>query len=179
MQPLSLNIPAIETERLILRAPGEADFEAEAEFYASDASRFVGGPKRPDETWRSLAGMIGHWVMRGYGFWGVDDKESGTYLGHVGLWNPHGWPEPEIGWALMSHATGRGYATEAARAARAHAYDVLGWPTAISLIDPDNAASQAVARRLGAAYEDRFVHPQFGTMEIWRHPAPDLRKDAV
>ncbi len=169
---LAMAIPTLETERLIMRAPCEADFEAEAEFFASDASKFVGGPKRPDETWRAVAMLLGHWAMRGYGFWGVEEKNTGTYVGHVGLWNPHGWPEPEIGWTLMNHATGKGYATEAALAARAHAYDVLGWETAISLIDPDNLGSKAVAERLGAQFEYMFEHPAFGAMQVWRHSAP-------
>ncbi|WP_170476796.1 GNAT family N-acetyltransferase [Ruegeria arenilitoris] len=166
------SIPTVETERLIMRAPCEADFEAEAEFFNSEQSKFVGGPKRPDETWRSIAMLLGHWAMRGYGFWGVEEKNSGAYVGRVGLWYPHSWPEPEIGWTLMNHATGKGYATEAAIAARAHAYDVLGWATAISLIDPDNMASKAVAERLGAQFEYTYEHPAFGTMHVWRHPAP-------
>ncbi|WP_170419088.1 GNAT family N-acetyltransferase [Ruegeria atlantica] len=169
---LSMAIPTLETERLIMRAPCEADFAAEAEFFASDASRFVGGPLRPDETWRSLAMLLGHWAMRGFGFWGVEEKATGSYVGHVGLWFPHSWPEPEIGWTLMNHATGKGYATEAAMAARAHAYDVLGWETAISLIDPDNLGSKAVAERLGAQFDYIYEHPGFGTMQVWRHPAP-------
>lgn len=170
--PLSLDIPRLETERLILRAPCEADAEKEFGFWASDAARFVGGPMRPDEVWRSVGGVLGHWVMRGYGFWAVDLKETGAYLGRVGLWNPLGWPEPEIGWTLMPEAWGNGYATEAALASRAHAYDVLGWETAISLIDPENAASKAVARRLGARFDYPFDHPKFGPSEIWRHLAP-------
>ncbi len=169
---LALSIPKLETERLVLRAPCEADLEAEAEFFASDASRFVGGPKRPDETWRSIAMLLGHWVMRGFGFWGVEEKNTGAYVGHVGLWFPHSWPEPEIGWTLMNHATGKGFATEAALAARAHAYDVLGWETAISLIDPENIGSKAVAERLGAQFDYVYEHPAFGTMNVWRHPSP-------
>ena len=167
------SIPRVETERLILRAPCEVDFAAEAAFFATDASKFVGGPKRPDEAWRSLAMLLGHWALRGYGMWGLEDKASGTYQGHVGLWNPHGWPEAEIGWTLMTGATGKGYATEAALAARAFAYDILGWETAISLIDPENIASQKVAQRLGATFDYSYEHPEFGSMQAWRHPAPD------
>ncbi len=173
----SFSIPTLETERLILRAPRAEDFAAEADFFASDASRFVGGPMDSEQTWRAFATLLGHWALRGYGFWGLQEKSSGRYLGHVGLWNPHGWPEREIGWTLMSDATGQGFATEAAIAARAHAYDILGWPTAISLIDPENTASMAVAKRLGAAYESTYEHSRFGLMQIWRHPAPDLLVD--
>ena len=169
----AFEIPVLETDRLILRAPCEDDFRADAAFYASDASRFVGGPQSENDTWRALACVIGHWQMRGYGFWALQDKDSGTYLGRVGLWYPFGWPEPEIGWLLMADATGKGYATEAALAARAHAYDTLGWTTAISLIDPANTPSAAVATRLGAAFDHLYEHPAYGAMHVWRHPAPD------
>lgn len=169
---ISFTIPSLETKRLILREPRESDFEAERDFYASDASRFVGGPLPGHQVWRNLAMLMGHWAFRGYGFWGVDDKETGTYLGRVGLWFPHGWFDREIGWTLMPHATGKGYATEAAEAARAHAYDVLGWDTAISQIDPGNEASKAVARRLCASFEQMYDDPIYGQIEIWRHLAP-------
>lgn len=171
---LSLDIPVLETERLLLREPREADFAWERDFYATADSRFVGGPKSPADTWRSLAMLLGHWAWRGYGFWALEDRETGTYQGRVGLWCPHGWPEPELAWTLMPHARGKGYATEAALSARAHAYDVLGWETAISQIDPANEASKAVARRLGARFERMHDDddPNFGPHEIWRHPAP-------
>ncbi|GAA6159773.1 GNAT family N-acetyltransferase [Ruegeria sp. HU-ET01832] len=172
MNTLTPHIPRLETERLILRALSESDFDAEAEFFASDASKFLGGPKRSDETWRLMAQLLGHWVLRGYGFWGVEEKDSGRYVGHVGLWFPHSWPEPEIGWTLMNDATGKGYATEAALAARSHAYEVLGWETAVSMIDPENTASKAVADRLGAKFDYTYDHPAFGAMQVWRHPAP-------
>ena len=81
-------------------------------------------------------------------------------------------PEPEIGWSLFEGFEGRGYATEAALEARDWAYRSAGWTTAISLIAPQNAASKAVATRLGAAPEGRFVHPEEGwEAEIWRHPS--------
>ncbi|UWQ13596.1 GNAT family N-acetyltransferase [Aliiroseovarius sp. M344] len=170
---LSLNIPVLTTDRLVMRAPCEADFTAEADFYTSDASKFVGGPMPAHRTWRLLATILGHWVMRGYGFWALDDKATGTYQGRVGLWFPHGWSEREIGWTLMPNAIGKGYATEAAAAARAHAYGALGWDTAISQIDPENEASKAVARRLDARFEAMYEDPEYGPTEIWRHPAPE------
>jgi len=169
---LTLDIPRLETDRLILRAPCEPDFEAEAAFFQTQASEFVGGPKKPHEAWRNLAMMVGHWVFRGYGFWALEAKATGEYLGRVGLWFPEGWLEREVGWTLMNTATGKGYATEAAFAARAYAYDVLGWDTAISQIDPRNAGSKAVATRVGAAFERIYTDPEYGDIEIWRHPAP-------
>jgi ribosomal-protein-alanine N-acetyltransferase len=167
----SFTIPTLETKRLILRAPQESDFAAECDFFASGASRFVGGPKKPHETWRSLAMMMGHWAFRGYGFWALEDKQTRTYQGRVGLWFPHGWFEREIGWSLMPHGQGRGFATEAAEAARTYAYDTLKWDTAISQIAPQNDPSKAVARRLGATFEQMYDDPEYGPVEIWRHPA--------
>ena len=169
----TFTIPTLETERLILRAPCEADFEADAAFYQTDAARFVGGPKKPHETWRLMAALIGHWAIRGYGFWALEDKATGTYQGRVGLWFPHGWFEREIGWTLMPTATGKGYATEAAFAARAFAYETLGWDTAISQIDPANEASKAVAKRLGASFEQTYDDPEYGATEVWRHLSPN------
>jgi len=168
-----IDIPTLETERLILRAPREADVEAEAAFYATDASKFVGGPLPAHRVWRSIAMLVGHWAFRGYGFWALEDKATGTYLGRTGLWYPQGWYEREIGWTLMNHATGKGYATEAATAARSYAYDELGWDTAISQIAPGNEASKAVARRLGAKFETIYEDPEYGEIEIWRHLSAD------
>ena len=75
----------------------------------------------------------------------------------------------------MNHATGKGYATEAAQAARAHAYDVLGWETAISLIDPENLGSKAVAERLGA----RFDYTYSNTPHSERCTSGGTRRQAI
>ncbi|QHQ35748.1 GNAT family N-acetyltransferase [Algicella marina] len=169
----TFTIPTIETDRVILRAPKESDIADETSFFASDESRFVGGPMTAELTWRAIASVLGHWALRGYGFWALEERSTGAYLGRSGLWKPEGWPEEEIGWTLMPHARGRGFATEAGRRAREYAYQILGWKTAISLIDPSNAASIAVARRLGAKQETTFEHERHGLMQIWRHPAPE------
>lgn len=165
-------IPTLTTQRLTLRGPDARDIDAIRAFYASPHSQFVGGPLSADAAWRQLGTEIGHWTLRGYGRWMVDLTDTGETLGMVGLWNPHGWPEPEIGWDLFENATGHGYATEAALAARTHAYDTLGWTTAISLVKPENTASARVAERLDAKPDGTFQHPKFGDLDIWRHPAP-------
>lgn len=166
-----ISIPKIETERLILREPRETDLDAETEFYASDRSRFVGGPMTREGAWRTIATILGHWALRGYGFWGVEEKTTGDYIGRVGLWYPEGWPEREIGWTMMAQGEGKGYAFEAAKALKHHAYSELGWTTAISLIAPDNTRSIALAEKLGASFEREFVHERYGRTLIYRHTA--------
>lgn len=168
-----MQIPTLTTERLILRAPTLADFDPLAAFYATDHARFVGGPLSRELTWRMLATEAGHWQLRGFGRWSVEHRDTGDWIGIVGLWNPEGFPENELGWDLAPEATGEGYATEAATAARAYAYDTLGWNTLISLIVDDNHASEAVARRLGATLDGRFTHERYGPMRVFRHPAPE------
>ncbi|MBM7066246.1 GNAT family N-acetyltransferase [Actibacterium sp. 188UL27-1] len=167
------SIPVLETDRLRLRALAEGDFPVLAEFYASDRARFVGGPADADRAWRTLATEIGHWTLRGYGRFGVEIRETGAFAGIVGPWNPHGWPEPELGWDLMNGFEGHGYASEAAKAAREWVYGTLGWTTAVSLIAEGNLGSEGVARRLGCIRERDYDHAMFGTMGIWRHPGPD------
>lgn len=166
-------IPTLETERLILRAPIAADVAPMAAFYQSEASVYVGGPQPDYETWRYLAQVIGHWYLKGFGRWIVTTRTDDTAIGLVGLHEPLDWPEPEVAWILWG-GNGQGYATEAAKAARSYAYDALGLTTLISCIDADNAASAAVATRLGAqrALKD-FVHPKYGPMQVWRHPSPE------
>lgn len=166
------SIPTLTTDRLTLGPLGPDHFDAVAAFYASERSLFVGGLKTPAQSWRQLASEIGHWTLRGYGRFAVTETATGAFVGIVGPWNPEGWPEPELGWDLWDGFEGRGYATEAALAARNWCYDALGWTTAISLVDPANAGSAGVARRLGCAPERMFDLPGHGPVEIWRHPAP-------
>lgn len=165
------DVPQLETERLILRGHRESDIASEIAFYQTEQSHSVGGPMDANDVWRYVAMMMGHWALRGYGFFALEEKATGTYVGRAGPWMPLGYDEPEIGWTLMNHATGKGYATEAALAARSYAYDVLGWNTAISLTLPENTASQAVAKRLGATLERTF-ESKYGTAQVWRHPGP-------
>lgn len=164
------HIPTLRTGRLVLRAPREADVAPFAAFFGSDAARFVGGPMAEWEVWRYLAAVIGHWTFRGFGRWIVTREGDDDAVGLVGLHHPLDWPEPEVGWMLWE--TGRGYATEAATAARDWAYGPGGMATLISLIHPDNAASIALAERLDARPDGTFRHPHFGPLDIWRHPGP-------
>ena len=167
--PITLTIPTLETERLRLRAPQPKDLETWLEFRASDRTKFLGGVEDQYQAWESFAGLTGHWAIRGFGRWMVALKDTDKAVGIVGIYYPSDWPEPEIAWSLFEGADGKGYATEAALASRAYAYDVIGLKTLISCIIPDNAPSIALAQRLGATHEKDFDHPFIGRMQMWRH----------
>ena len=165
-------IPVLHTERLTLRGPKASDFETWAICAASERARYIGGPLDRAIAWRAFCHLSGHWLHRGYSMFIFADPATDAPLGMCGPWFPEGWPEPEIGWTVWDAAAeGKGYAYEAAQATRAWAYGTLGWKTAISLIATANIRSQALARRMGATCESTYIHPQFGDMQIWRHPS--------
>ncbi len=176
MIPALAQTPVIETARLVLRAPMRGDFEPCAAFFASDRAGFVGGPIDRGLAWRAVCHLTGHWVHRGYGMFIFHAKDDPSPLGMAGPWFPEGWPEPEIGWSVFGAAAeGRGYAHEAASAARDFAWRNLGWTTAVSYIDPRNDRSIALARRLGAVRDDTATSPGDGGDHVYRHPAPEAR----
>jgi len=150
-------IPVLETERLILRAFCDDDLAAWAAVMGDpDVARYVApAPMTREESWRSMAGSLGHWLLRGYGTWAVERKSDGAMMGRVGMINPEGWPGLEIGWTLGKRYWGQGYATEAAAAAMRYAFLTQPVPKLISCIDPENVASQAVARRISETKGER------------------------
>jgi RimJ/RimL family protein N-acetyltransferase len=167
-----MTVPVLETERLRLREWREADLAPLAAFYGDAAvARFLSTPRDLADVWRFMAARAGHWSLRGYGPWALEEKASGQWVGHCGLWSPHGWPEPELIWGLAPGARGSGYATEAARRARDFAYQDLGWTTLVSCIVPENVASQRVARRMDATLE-RTIELRGHPSGLYRHPGP-------
>lgn len=166
--------PVIETERLVLRAPRLDDFEAYAAFFASPRSVHEDGPKDRAEAWREFATSAATWALRGYGPWSITDRAGGGYLGEAGFFHPDYYPEPEIGWTLMEGFEGRGFAHEAARAARDWGYRRFGWTTLVSYIDPGNARSIRLAERLGARPDAEAPRPATDPdCLVYRHPGPE------
>ena len=99
--------------------------------------------------------MVGHWEMRGYGPFAVEEKATGELVGRIGFLNPVGWPAFELGWTLARKFWGLGYASEGARRALTYAFEELDKDHVISLIDPQNTSSIKVAERLGEKVEGK------------------------
>ena len=170
MNTATFHIPRLETARLILRAPDVGDFDAYAGFLAHQRSTGTDDPLTRHTAWLGFAADLGHWHLRGYGFWVIEEKMSGDTAGMVGFFHPDGWPEPELGWTLFNGFEGHGLAIEAATRARDFAHDDLGWETLISVISPDNTRSLALAKKLGATFEREWTSPTGEFAHIYRHP---------
>jgi RimJ/RimL family protein N-acetyltransferase len=114
--------------------------------------------------------LAGAWTLTGVAMFCVIEKESGRWIGRVGPWQPYAWPGTEVGWGLHPDSWGKGYAAEAARATIDYAFTTLGWTDVIHCINPGNAASQRVARKLGSVQRgmDRLPAPfENESVEIW------------
>ncbi|MCF6275492.1 MAG: GNAT family N-acetyltransferase, partial [Robiginitomaculum sp.] len=123
--------PILETKRLILRPiDGAEDFSSWAEMMADTESiRYLWNNQVCDEVaaWQNMTMNIGHWQVRGYGFFSVINKDTDEWVGRIGPYYPHGWPAPEIGWAVHPAHTRKGYAYEAAKACLPFVFEKLGW----------------------------------------------------
>jgi len=173
MSIVNENLLQLESARLNFRQWRQTDFEPFSAFFAiPDQAKFVGGHCKSFQAWRLLASVVGHWQLRGFGFWAVEEKDSGKFVGCVGPWKPEGWPELEVGYWIMPEMQGKGYASEATVRARQAAYDHLGATTLVSYIHPDNHPSKRVAKRAGAVYEKTIELCDFGPHEVYRHPSP-------
>ena len=165
------NGPVIDTPRLTLRQWRSDDIAPYTAMLADPSTaRFItvdGKPVLDEMTgWRHTVVMAGHWTLHGAGMFAVEEKSSGKFAGRVGPWFPPAWPGFEVGWGIASEFRGKGYASEAARASIDWALATFELERIIHCIDRENAASQGVARRLGASPEregELFGH----TAEVW------------
>lgn len=159
--------PILETARTIMRCPQLQDFEASAKMWADpEVIKYISAkPSTPEQSWSRLLRNIGHWHALGYGGWTVEDKQTGEFLGHVGLGDlkrniaPALEDVPEIGWVLASRAHGLGIATETAQAAVEWADDNLNAPKTFCMFVPEHKLSQHVAYKCG--YKD-FMTADYG-----------------
>ncbi|WP_102109513.1 GNAT family N-acetyltransferase [Oceaniglobus roseus] len=181
----------LATDRFLLRKPQPSDLPAWTAFFRTPRATWIGGgPEQADRAWRAFAGILGHWDLRGYGFLTVESRDTGAPLGLIGPWCPEPWPEREIAWNLWdADREGTGVMAEAGRAVLAHVFGDLGWDTAVSYVDPANARSAALARRLGADEDPGAPRPggEVGRDTlVFRHrpgaetaPTPRARKETT
>lgn len=168
-----IHVPRLTTDRLLLREFVARDFEAYAAMMAdADVTRHLGDgrPLSRADAWRQMAMFAGHWALRGFGVWAVEERATGAFVGRIGCFEPEGWPGFEIAYTLARPAWGRGYAREAAAAALEYARSTLGRDRIISIIRPANAASIRVARALGAT-PGETVDFFGGPAVLYRYPA--------
>jgi RimJ/RimL family protein N-acetyltransferase len=145
----------IDTNRLKLRQWTDDDSDVYIRYFADEKnSKYFGGRKCADDAWRHMAMQIGHWQLKGFGYWAVDEKESGDFVGCVGLWKSPSWPELELGYWIASEQQRKGYAKEAAKECVKYARNVLKAESLVSYIDPSNEPSIKLAGVLGASYEE-------------------------
>lgn len=156
-------IPSLTTPRLLLRAHRLRDYDAAREMWADPlVTRFIGGkPSTPQQTWSRLTSYLGHWAVMDYGYWAIEERSTGHFIGEAGFADfkrdiaPAMQNVPELGFALASSAHGKGYATEAVRA-------ILEWGDAhlpsrrtVCMVNEENAASLAVVQKVGYRIFDR------------------------
>jgi RimJ/RimL family protein N-acetyltransferase len=160
----------LETERLNLRMFTEADWPDMHEFYSdAEAVKYtIGKPMTETESWRKVAALIGHWEMRRYGCYALEEKQTGKVIGLAGLEYPAGWPDPEIQWSLARHSWKKGYAAEAVMAIKKMVPEFVPDISFISIIHPDNADSGKLANKVGAHFEKEFFFRDT-VWHIYRH----------
>ncbi len=169
----TIEIPTLETPRLILRSFRITDWDAYAAMEAKPAVRAYRGGNLYDrvQSFTAMQQLIGQWGLRGYGVFALELRAGGAFAGLAGVLHPADWPEPEIAYSLDEPFWGQGLATEAAGAVRDWAFDRFQFPRLVSFIMRENVASQRVAARLGAV-RDEPVNLRGFAVERWVHPAP-------
>ncbi|WP_370275026.1 GNAT family N-acetyltransferase [Pararhodobacter marinus] len=174
-ETIAASLPMLRTDRLLLRAPRLEDFALYAELLSGARGAGFGGPLTREAAWDDWMRMVGLWLMRGHGVWTAETRASdldpalpaGQIAGFVLIGFEPGDEEPELGWILASDFEGRGLAQEAAQALLDYVHDTLHFTSLVSYIDPDNARSRDLARRLGARFDGML-----DGSEIWRHLPP-------
>jgi RimJ/RimL family protein N-acetyltransferase len=155
--PLAVPVPMLETERLRLRGHRLEDFSHSAAMWADPSvTQHIGGrPLTEEESWARFLRYAGHWSVMGFGYWVVEEKASGDFVGEVGFADykrdiePSLKGVPEIGWVLASHAHGKGFATEAVRRAVEWGDVHFGLARTACIIAPENLQSVRVAEKCG------------------------------
>lgn len=160
----------IQTDRLLLRQWKENDYDVFLPYFQNEGfTKYLGGNKDEEAAWTMMTNYIGHWHIKGFGYWAVEEKSSGKFVGGCGLWKSPEWPEIELGYWILPPFHGKGYATEAAKSARAFAFETLNLPTLVSYIDSNNYASIKVTEKLDGKFDKTIELSSFGPHAVYRY----------
>ena len=159
-------VPVLETPRLRMRGYRAADYGPWVAMWQEPAyyRYHHPGPLPAEEVWRTLLRSAGHWVLMGYGFWAVEEKATGRFVGAVGFVDlkraiePLGVDTPEMGWVMAVEVHGRGYATEAVAAAQAWGDAHFPHARTVCLVHPENQASLRIAAKFGYREYARTIY---------------------
>lgn len=157
LQQKKSEVPILETDRLVMRSFEESNFSNFAALLSDlRVMLHIGGkPFSEEESWRKYMSLRGAWSLLGFGYWDVFEKSSNEYVGYVGYCDFHRKTEPsikgrpEIGWVLVYEQQGKGYATEAAKAAMSWGASKFGGVNPVCIMDPNYPATRRVAEKCG------------------------------
>ncbi|MFK7993086.1 MAG: GNAT family N-acetyltransferase [Granulosicoccus sp.] len=158
-------VPVLESKRLRLRAHEVSDYPHVAAMWADpEVVKYISGvPSTPTESWSRLLRYAGMWELIGYGYWAVESRDDGRFLGEVGFADfKRGLGSllddvPEAGWVIKSSESGCGYASEAINAMLGWADEVAGLPATACILTPDHDASLRVAHKAGYCEHTRLT----------------------
>lgn len=171
MQVDTLVTPRLAGERILLRQWRADDFPAYRAYYADpETAQYVGGVKDAQAAWRHLASVIGHWALRDFGVWAVEDTKHRRFIGCAGFWMPQEWPELEMPFWFLPEAYGSGLAAEALETVRDYGLRRFSHLDFATYIPVGAAAANGLATSIGGKHTGEIDLFDFGRHAVikWR-----------
>ncbi len=166
----------LETKRLLLRHQQAADLEPLMALWTDPAvTRYLGGPRDRARLQAALEETAQNPAGERYDLWPLIETGTGRVVGHCGLLDKEvaGRTEIEVTYILAASVWGQGYATEIGRALIRYAFETMGVARVIALIEPDNAASEQVALKIGMRLEKEVVRPSGSVRKMYVYERDD------
>jgi RimJ/RimL family protein N-acetyltransferase len=153
---VTISIPVLETKRLILRPFYITDLDDFTEIVADPAvvrfATYSGDTISRAQAWNWLCVMLGHWHMRGFGIWAVEERQTGELLGRIGLQHLEWFDDVELVWMLKQNAWRKGFGTEGAIAALEFGFLTREIHRLTAVIHVGNTPSEKLAERIGMKF---------------------------
>jgi len=171
-----MTIPSLETEQLILRGHRREDFASVLELWSDPRTvRLMGvQPMTEEDAWAKFLRTFGSWEVNGFGFWAVEEKANGRFVGEAGFLNAKRditppLPVPEMGWSFSPSVHGKGFASEAVAAAIAWGENHFGCVRCSAIIGHENEPSLKLARKFGFQEVTRTIYKDHPTIVLYRN----------